>query len=337
MLNSLRSIVLEVNAARDMKTALASIVTRVKQVMATQVCSVYLRNAKGEYVLMATDGLNPDAVGKVRLAAGEGLVGRVVVREEPINLEHAEAHPSYQYFPETGEERYASFLGAPIIHHRPAAVARIHTKIEQDHILGRTVRRRTDHRESAHHGQHGAGAEDRDGGTRREHRLAGAAAQAGPDGFVVSELTVIPAGGAKRTWEPRACAYRLHARVQFPSCGRDAQLYRHSPDRHHPSSVLPPTHRGNTVARRRGLPRLPPAKGAAMAHAQVSDQWERGTPYERYVGRWSRRVAPHFLAWLDIPIGRRWVDVRSPDINQYLKDHSGLPMVAGASTQGLSG
>ncbi|MDO8310581.1 MAG: putative PEP-binding protein, partial [Sideroxyarcus sp.] len=39
-------------------------------------------------------------------------------REEPINLEHAEAHPSYQYFPETGEERYSAFLGVPIIHHR---------------------------------------------------------------------------------------------------------------------------------------------------------------------------------------------------------------------------
>ena len=131
MLNSLRSIVLEVNAARDMKTALAIIVTRVKQVMATQVCSVYLRNAKGEYVLMATDGLNPDAVGKVRLAAGEGLVGRVVVREEPINLEHAEAHPNYQYFPETGEERYSAFLGVPIIHHRKVLGVLVVQQVEQ--------------------------------------------------------------------------------------------------------------------------------------------------------------------------------------------------------------
>jgi len=118
MLNSLRNIVQEVNAARDMKTALAIIVTRVKQVMKTQVCSVYLRDASGAYVLMATDGLNQNAVGVVRLAPGEGLVGRVVVREEPVNLEHAEAHPNYQYFPETGEERYRSFLGVPIIHHR---------------------------------------------------------------------------------------------------------------------------------------------------------------------------------------------------------------------------
>lgn len=131
MLNSLRSIVLEVNAARDMKTALAIIVTRVKQVMATQVCSVYLRDTKGEYVLMATDGLNADAVGKVRLAAGEGLVGRVVVREEPINLEHAEAHPSYQYFPETGEERYSAFLGVPIIHHRKVLGVLVVQQVEQ--------------------------------------------------------------------------------------------------------------------------------------------------------------------------------------------------------------
>lgn len=131
MLNSLRSIVQEVNAARDMKSALAIIVARVKQVMKTQVCSVYLRDAQGSYVLMATDGLNTSAVGRVRLAAGEGLVGRVVVREEPINLEHAEAHPSYQYFPETGEERYSSFLGVPIIHHRKVLGVLVVQQVEQ--------------------------------------------------------------------------------------------------------------------------------------------------------------------------------------------------------------
>lgn len=118
MLNSLRNIVQEVNAARDLQSALNIIVARIKESMRTQVCSVYLRDAKKTYVLMATDGLNPKAVGKVSLRAEEGLVGRVVSREEPLNLEHAETHPSYQYFPETGEERFSSFLGVPIIHHR---------------------------------------------------------------------------------------------------------------------------------------------------------------------------------------------------------------------------
>jgi SAM-dependent methyltransferase len=43
--------------------------------------------------------------------------------------------------------------------------------------------------------------------------------------------------------------------------------------------------------------------------ARIADTWERGDPYERYVGRWSRRVAPRFLAWLAVPPGRRWLDV----------------------------
>jgi SAM-dependent methyltransferase len=46
-----------------------------------------------------------------------------------------------------------------------------------------------------------------------------------------------------------------------------------------------------------------------MAHKNVSDTWERGSPYEQYVGRWSRLVAPLFLSWLNVPAGRRWLDV----------------------------
>jgi SAM-dependent methyltransferase len=46
-----------------------------------------------------------------------------------------------------------------------------------------------------------------------------------------------------------------------------------------------------------------------MAHKHISDTWERGSPYEQYVGRWSRRVAPLFLSWLNIPGGQRWLDV----------------------------
>src|ERR1044071_6698598 len=41
----------------------------------------------------------------------------------------------------------------------------------------------------------------------------------------------------------------------------------------------------------------------------VSDTWERGSPYEQYVGRWSRLVAPSFVSWLNILSGRRWLDV----------------------------
>lgn len=46
-----------------------------------------------------------------------------------------------------------------------------------------------------------------------------------------------------------------------------------------------------------------------MEQRKVSDTWERGSPYEKYVGRWSRQVAPLFLSWLGIPAGRKWLDV----------------------------
>lgn len=119
MLNTLRKIVQEVNAAKDLKAALTIIVQRVKEAMGSQVCSVYLLDPESNrFVLMATDGLNKRSIGKVSMAPSEGLVGLVGSREEPLNLEDAAGHPRYRYFAETGEERYASFLGAPIIHHR---------------------------------------------------------------------------------------------------------------------------------------------------------------------------------------------------------------------------
>jgi SAM-dependent methyltransferase len=41
----------------------------------------------------------------------------------------------------------------------------------------------------------------------------------------------------------------------------------------------------------------------------AKDMWTIGEAYEAYVGRWSRQVAPAFLRWLDVPVGRHWVDV----------------------------
>jgi phosphotransferase system, enzyme I, PtsP len=119
MLEKLRSIIQEVNEASDLTASLEIIVRRIKKAMDVKVCSAYLLDHNlGRYVLMATKGLNPDAVGKVSLAPEEGLVGLVAQRAEPVNLEHASLHPRYFYIPETQEEEFESFLGVPIIHHR---------------------------------------------------------------------------------------------------------------------------------------------------------------------------------------------------------------------------
>lgn len=120
MLNSLRGIIQDVTNADDLSSALGITVQRVKEIMGTEVCSIYLADVEQDDVLhlMATEGLNKSAEGQVHLPKHQGLVGLVAEREEPLNLEDAPAHKRYQYFPETGEEKFKSFLGAPIIHQR---------------------------------------------------------------------------------------------------------------------------------------------------------------------------------------------------------------------------
>lgn len=39
------------------------------------------------------------------------------------------------------------------------------------------------------------------------------------------------------------------------------------------------------------------------------ESWTVGAPYERYVGRWSRKVAALFLPWLAVGAEARWGDV----------------------------
>ena len=119
MLSSLRTIVQEVNSARSLSEVLGIIVKEVRDAMSAGVCSVYLFDeADQSYVLMATEGLRQESIGKVRMAMREGLVGLVAAKEEPLNLQDADQHPNFAYFEETGEAPFHSFLGVPIIHHR---------------------------------------------------------------------------------------------------------------------------------------------------------------------------------------------------------------------------
>ena len=119
MLEILRRVIQEVNAARDLTGALNIIVDRVQESMGTQACTVYLTNDDDtQYVFMATRGLKQSAVGSVSLSNDEGLVSYVGERAEPVNLENATTHPRYLFVEAVGEEPYKAFLGVPIIHHR---------------------------------------------------------------------------------------------------------------------------------------------------------------------------------------------------------------------------
>jgi phosphotransferase system enzyme I (PtsP) len=51
----------------------------------------------------------------VHLGVGEGLVGLAAERREAVVIERAAEHPRYRYFPETGEERFESFMAVPLL------------------------------------------------------------------------------------------------------------------------------------------------------------------------------------------------------------------------------
>ena len=81
MLETLRHIVQEVNAARGLEEALDIIVRRVQDAMQTQVCSVYLQDGNNDRLIFrATQGLNQALVDEASLPVGEGLVGLVDAR-----------------------------------------------------------------------------------------------------------------------------------------------------------------------------------------------------------------------------------------------------------------
>jgi phosphotransferase system enzyme I (PtsP) len=83
--------------------------------MVAEVCSVYIQRAGEVLELFATRGLNPKAVHHTRLRVGEGLVGEIAARAQPLALADAQSHPAFVYRPETGEDPYRSLMGVPIL------------------------------------------------------------------------------------------------------------------------------------------------------------------------------------------------------------------------------
>lgn len=110
--------------------------------MKVNVASIYLR-AGDDLELCATKGLKQSAVHTTRLSLNEGLVGYVARRAKLLNLDEASEHPNFAFKEETGEQRYHSFLGVPLLRGgRNLGVlvvqgkrARIYSETEVEHLL----------------------------------------------------------------------------------------------------------------------------------------------------------------------------------------------------------
>ncbi len=112
LLRRLREIMAEPVSAQ---VRLDKIVVLIAANMVAEVCSVYVIQDDNVLELYATEGLNKQAVHATRLKTGEGLVGLIAQKAEPLALSDAQAHPSFSYRPETGEEIYHAFLGVPLL------------------------------------------------------------------------------------------------------------------------------------------------------------------------------------------------------------------------------
>ncbi len=93
---------------------LNQVVDIIGEALHSEVCSIYLLR-EGMLELYATRGLNQSAVHVTRMGVGEGLTGMIAANVETLNLAEATAHPDFQYRPETGEEKFHSFAGVPIV------------------------------------------------------------------------------------------------------------------------------------------------------------------------------------------------------------------------------
>ncbi|HVJ03262.1 MAG TPA: phosphoenolpyruvate-utilizing N-terminal domain-containing protein, partial [Sphingomonas sp.] len=96
------------------QSKLNAVVDIIGTALDSEVCSIYLLR-EGVLELFATRGLSQDAVHVTKLALGEGLVGTIAANVETLNLAEAATHPDFAYRPETGEDRFHSFAGVPII------------------------------------------------------------------------------------------------------------------------------------------------------------------------------------------------------------------------------
>jgi phosphotransferase system enzyme I (PtsP) len=96
------------------QSKLDQVVDLIAEAMNSDVCSIYLLR-DNVLELFATHGLRKEAVHVTKLRMGEGLVGTIAAEGRILNLAEAADHPAFIYRPETGEERFHSFAGVPIV------------------------------------------------------------------------------------------------------------------------------------------------------------------------------------------------------------------------------
>ncbi|MCK4708449.1 MAG: GAF domain-containing protein, partial [Gammaproteobacteria bacterium] len=120
LIHTLQKLVNKVDHAPDIQQALEIIVENLIDALKIDTCSIFINspNEEDHLVLMANRGLNEGIVGQIKLKMGEGLVGMVAEKAEPVRLDDAHTHKNFVYFKDSGEDAFPIFMGIPIISQR---------------------------------------------------------------------------------------------------------------------------------------------------------------------------------------------------------------------------
>ena len=104
--------------ARDWDELMRTIVDRTTVAMGVEVCSFYLADRdRTRLTLAATNGLDRSQVGRVSLAFGEGITGRVAATRDPIAVRDVTRDPRFSWVRGFDIEGLHAMLSVPLIWH----------------------------------------------------------------------------------------------------------------------------------------------------------------------------------------------------------------------------
>src|SRR5258706_6818741 len=115
-LRGLHRVISAANSTLDLDTSMRTVVETVAEVISVEACSVYLYDKNtDDLTLRATRGLNPAAIGQIRLPLGEGINGWAAREGRPIAVRDVREDTRFHVELGLGEEPFRSILAVPIV------------------------------------------------------------------------------------------------------------------------------------------------------------------------------------------------------------------------------
>ena len=103
---------------------LATMCAGVATTAGADVVSIYVREeveGGDVFTMRGNVGFPAEAVGRVHLRAGEGIIGFVAERLRPVSVATAASDEHFKYIPGLGEERFPAMLAVPVLRGSTAA------------------------------------------------------------------------------------------------------------------------------------------------------------------------------------------------------------------------